>query len=333
MCSVTRSGGSAFGSTLLVHGPETLLSERAVAARVDAARTERPDAEVIRATGAAMTGADFLEASGGSLFSPTTILVLDQICDLDKDLFEMVTQTAAQPGPDLCLVLVHPGGVKGKGLLDRLRKAGVQRVEVAALKPWKVPEFISAEARSAGLVLEGDAADALQLALGDDLRTLASALAQLASDTDSKRISAQMVTTYFGGRAEVKGYVVADAALAGNLARALEQLRWALSTGTAPVQVSAALALGLRRLGLYLDLRTSRMNDFDLARAIGVPPMRVKELSRDSRSWNQRAVATAITAVARADAAVKGASVDAEYALEAVLLQIDAARRASGRRS
>lgn len=316
-----------------MHGPETLLSERAVAARVDAARTERPDAEVIRATGAAMTGADFLEASGGSLFSPTTILVLDQICDLDKDLFEMVTQTAAQPGPDLCLVLVHPGGVKGKGLLDRLRKAGVQRVEVAALKPWKVPEFISAEARSAGLVLEGDAADALQLALGDDLRTLASALAQLASDTDSKRISAQMVTTYFGGRAEVKGYVVADAALAGNLARALEQLRWALSTGTAPVQVSAALALGLRRLGLYLDLRTSRMNDFDLARAIGVPPMRVKELSRDSRSWNQRAVATAITAVARADAAVKGASVDAEYALEAVLLQIDAARRASGRRS
>lgn len=316
-----------------MHGPETLLSERAVAARVDAARTERPDAEVIRATGAAMTGADFLEASGGSLFSPTTILVLDQICDLDKDLFEMVTQTAAQPGPDLCLVLVHPGGVKGKGLLDRLRKAGVQRVEVAALKPWKVPEFISAEARSAGLLLEGDAADALQLALGDDLRTLASALAQLASDTDSKRISAQMVTTYFGGRAEVKGYVVADAALAGNLARALEQLRWALSTGTAPVQVSAALALGLRRLGLYLDLRTSRMNDFDLARAIGVPPMRVKELSRDSRSWNQRAVATAITAVARADAAVKGASVDAEYALEAVLLQIDAARRASGRRS
>lgn len=316
-----------------MHGPETLLSERAVAARVDAARTERPDAEVIRATGAAMTGADFLEASGGSLFSPTTILVLDQICDLDKDLFEMVTQTAARPGPDLCLVLVHPGGVKGKGLLDRLRKAGVQRVEVAAPKPWKVPEFISTEARSAGLVLEADAADALQLALGDDLRTLASALAQLASDTDSKRISAQMVTTYFGGRAEVKGYVVADAALAGNLARALEQLRWALSTGTAPVQVSAALALGLRRLGLYLDLRTSRMNDFDLARAIGVPPMRVKELSRDSRSWNQRGVATAITAVARADAAVKGASVDAEYALEAVLLQIDAARRASGRRS
>nr|WP_036925082.1 DNA polymerase III subunit delta [Acidipropionibacterium thoenii] len=330
---MTRSGGSAFGSTLLVHGPETLLSERAVSARVDAARTERPDAEVIRATGAAMTGADFLEASGGSLFSPTTILVLDQICDLDKDLFEMVTQTAAQPGPDLCLVLVHPGGVKGRGLLDRLRKAGVQRVEVAAPKPWKVPEFISAEARSAGLVLEADAADALQLALGDDLRTLASALAQLASDTDSQRISAQMVTTYFGGRAEVKGYVVADAALAGNLARALEQLRWALSTGTAPVQVSAALALGLRRLGLYLDLRTSRMNDFDLARAIGVPPMRVKELSRDSRSWNQRGVATAITAVARADAAVKGASVDAEYALEAVLLQIDAARRASGRRS
>ncbi|MCI1746940.1 MAG: DNA polymerase III subunit delta [Acidipropionibacterium sp.] len=321
-----------FGRTLLVHGPESLLSDRHVAARVNAARAENPDAEVVRMSGAGMEGADFLEASGGSLFSAATVLVVSEISDIDKDLFPMVAGTAAAPGPDLCLVLVHPGGVKGKGLIDRLRKAGVERVDAAVPKPWEVPKFIAAEARATGLTLESGAADALQQALGDDLRTLASALAQVASDADSARISADMVTTYFGGRAEVKGYVVSDAILAGDVSGALEQLRWALSTGTAPVQVTSALALGLRRLGLYLDLRTARMNDYDLARAIGVPPSRVKELSRDSRGWSAQGVSRAISAVARADAAVKGASVDAEYALEAVLLQIDAVRRESARR-
>ncbi len=321
-----------FGRTLLVHGPETLMSDRAVAARVDAARAENPGAEVVRISGAGMEGADFIEAGGGSLFSEATVLVVTEIADIDRDLFGLVADTAADPGPDLCLVLVHPGGVKGKGLVDRLRKAGVERVDAATPKPWEVPAFIASEARSAGLTLESGAADALQQALGDDLRTLASALAQVASDADSDRIGAQMITTYFGGRAEVKGYVVSDAVLAGDVSRALEQLRWALSTGTAPVQVTSALALGLRRLGLYLDLRTSRMNDFDLAKAIGVPPSRIKELSRDSRSWSKQGLARAINAVARADAAVKGASVDAEYALEAVLLQIDAARRGAARR-
>lgn len=338
--SVTGRGGrrasqnsSVFGRTLLVHGPEALLSERAVHQRVAAARTERPEVEVVRLTGTGMTGADFLEASGGSLFSTATALVVDQICDIDKDLFEMVAAAAADPGPDLCLILVHPGGVKGKGLVDRLRKARVERIDAAAPRPWDVPKFIAAEAHSTGLVLEAGAADALQMALGDDLRTLATALAQVASDADTTRISPAIVTTYFGGRAEVKGYVVSDAVLAGDLSRALEQLRWALSTGTAPVQVTSALALGLRRLGLYLDLRTSRMSDLDMSRAIGVPLGRIKDLSRTSRGWDSLGLARAITAVGRADAAVKGAAVDAGYALEAVLLQINGLRRRGSRRS
>ncbi|WP_245935077.1 DNA polymerase III subunit delta [Acidipropionibacterium virtanenii] len=318
---------SVFGSTLLVHGPETLLSDRAVARRIRAARAQDPAAEVVRLSGTGMDGAAFLEASGGSLFSEATVLVVTELCDVDKDLFEMVAATAANPPAELCLVLVHPGGTKGRGLVDRLRKAGVERVDAGAPKPWKIPDFIRDEARANGLQMDGQAAEALHRALGNDLRTLSSALAQLESDCESPRIDAQAVTTYFGGRAEVKGYAVSDALLAGDVARALEQLRWALSTGTAPVQVTSALSFGLRGLGLYLDLRTARMSDMDIAKAIGTYPGKIKEYSRIARAWNKAGLAHAITAVARADAGVKGASVDAEYALEAVLLEVDAARR------
>lgn len=325
-----RDGGeSVFGRTLLVQGPETLLSDRAVTRRISAAQAENPRAEVVRLSGTGMDGAAFLEASGGSLFSQATVLVVTELCDVDKDLFDMVSGTAANPPEELCLVLVHPGGVKGKGLLDKLRRAGVEKADASALKPFKVPEFIRDEARAHGLQMDNRAAEALHQALGNDLRTLASALDQLRSDTEDTRIDAQTVTTYFGGRAEVKGYAVSDALLAGDLPRALEQLRWAISTGTAPVQVTSALSYGLRGLGLYLDLRTARMSDMDIAKAIGIYPGKVKEYSRICRGWNKAGLAEAIIAVARADAGVKGASVDAEYALEAVLLAIDAARRAA----
>lgn len=318
---------SVFGRTLLVIGPETLLSDRAVARRVDEARAQNPAADVVRLSGTGMGGSEFVEASGGSLFSEATILVVTEACDIDKDLFDVVATTAANPPAELCLVLVHPGGVKGKGLVDRLRRAGTERFEAAAPKPWKIPDFIRDEARANGLKLDTEAAEALHRALGNDLRTLASALEQLAGDAEDSRIDARTVTTYFGGRAEVKGYAVSDSLLAGDLAGALEQLRWALSTGTAPVQVTSALSFGLRGLGLYLDLRTARMSDMDIAKAIGTYPGKIKEYSRLSRGWNKGGLAAAIVAVADADAGVKGASVDAEYALEAVLLRIDAARR------
>lgn len=325
----TQNPRQVFGSALLVHGPEGLLSDRAVARRVTAAREQNPAADVVRLSGTGMEGTDFLEASGGSLFSQATVLVVTEICDVDKDLFEMVAGTAANPPADLCLVLVHLGGIKGKGLLDKLRRAGVEKVDASAPKPWKIPDFIREEAHSHGLQMDSQAAEALHEALGNDLRTLASALDQLRSDCQDPRIDARTVTTYFGGRAEVKGYAVSDALLAGDLPRALEQLRWALSTGTAPVQVTSALSFGLRGLGLYLDLRTARMSDLDIAKAIGTYPGKVKEYSRICRGWNKTGLARAITAVSRADAGVKGASVDAEYALEAVLLEIDAARRSA----
>lgn len=320
-------GAPVFGRALLVIGPETLLSDRAVARRVAAARAQNAAADVVRLSGTGMDGGEFVEASGGSLFSEATILVVTDICDIDKDLFDVVVRTAAAPPAELCLVLVHPGGVKGKGLVDRLRKAGVERVDAAAPKPWKIPDFIRDEARADGLRLDTEAAEALHKALGNDLRTLASALEQLAADAEDSRVDARTVTTYFGGRADVKGYAVSDSLLAGDVAGALEQLRWALSTGTAPVQVTSALAFGLRGLGLYLDLRTARMSDMDIAKAIGTYPGKIKEYARISRGWSKEGVARAIVAVAGADAGVKGASVDAEYALEAVLLRIDEVRR------
>jgi DNA polymerase III subunit delta len=67
------------------------------------------------------------------------------------------------------------------------------------------------------------------------------------------------------------------------------------------------------------------MRDADLAREAGVPPWKLRMLRDQARGWNDLGLATAITAVARADADVKGAAGDASYALERMVLTVTGA--------
>lgn len=290
--------------------------------RLAAARREVPEAELVEVEAADLVGNRLTELTGGSLFATATIAIIRNLGDLPSDLYQPLVAVAAQPGPDLCLVLVHSGGQKAKSLVDALRKAGVERVDAVPIKTWEVPGFAVQEARHQRLPLDQEAAQALVDAVGADLRTIVGAIAQLKSDAGGRTVDAAFVTRYFAGRAEVTSFAVTDEVLRQRRDGALEKLRWALSTGVAPVLVTSAIAASLRALGKYHDLRSARLSEAELARQIEVPPWKVKDLARQSRLWTPAAVSSAIRRVARADADVKGAASDAEFALEQMVLEV-----------
>jgi DNA polymerase-3 subunit delta len=68
------------------------------------------------------------------------------------------------------------------------------------------------------------------------------------------------------------------------------------------------------------------MRDADLAREARVPPWKLRTLREQARGWDERGLARAITAVAQADADIKGAASDAAYALERMVLRVTEAR-------
>ena len=72
-----------------------------------------------------------------------------------------------------------------------------------------------------------------------------------------------------------------------------------------------------------------RMSEGELAREIGVPPFKIKALAQQSRAWSPAAIAAGVKAVAIADAAVKGAAHDPEFALEQLVAKLAAARAAA----
>lgn len=315
-----------FGRVVLVSGPESLLAERAVERLVGAARAERPGASINRVDAATLDAGSLAEVTGGSLFASDSIVVVQELAELPQEMFDDVALLATSPVAELALVLVHPGGVKGKNLLDRLKKAKVETIDCPALKAWELPQFAMNEARAAGARLDQRTASVLVEALGSDVRGVAGAVRQLLADSDSTTLTEADVRRYFAGRADVTSFMVADHVMAGHRDQALGALRWALETGVAPVLVTSAMASALRGLGKYADIRDQRMRDVDVARAIGVPPFKVKELARQVADWTPRGLAESLQVVARADAAVKGAATDPGFALEQMVIQVTARR-------
>ena len=322
-----------FGKAVLAHGPESLLSQRAIERVVAAARKARPDAQLTRLGALGLDAGTLSEATGASLFTSASIVVVTGLDDLPAELVAPLVELAANPGEDVALGLAHPGGVKGRGVVDKLKKAGVAVVDCPAMKAWEVPGFATAEAKRIGGRMDAVAATALVEAVGSDLRTVASAVRQLYDDSADGQLTADAVRRYFGGRAEVTSFGVADDIMNGDIDGALAKLRWALATGVPPVLVTSAIASGLRGLGKYLDARNDRLRDADLSRVTGIPFWKLKNMPALARTWQPGAIAQALRATAKADAEVKGAAVDAGFALEHLVIEVGRLRRApSGRR-
>lgn len=327
---VSQKRGSAsnspYGAVTLVLGPERLLAERAVGAVLDRARAECPEVEVDRASGPQLDPGRLAELTSPSLFSAKRAVVLDDLAELPSDLVAQVSALAKAVDPDLGLILVHSGAARNKKLVDAVKATKPELVDCPAIKTWELPQFVSREIRRLGGSADSESPPLLVEAVGHDLRALAAAVSQLLADSEHGAITASQVRRYFGGRAEVTSFAVADATLSGRTGVAMEQLRWALSTGVAPVLVTSAFASGVRGLGKLIGA-PSGLREGDLAREVGVPPWKLKSMRSQARGWDQRGLARALQAVATADAAVKGAADDAEFALEQLVLAVAGCRR------
>jgi len=314
------------GRITLVTGPEEFLGERAVVAVRAAVRRHDAEAEVSETMAGSLTMADLGDLASPSLFSSTRCVVVRRLEDLPEESAPGLLDYAGAPAEDVALVLAHSGGPKGSGLLTKLRKLdNVTEVKSAPLTSREFPGFVANELRSRKVRIEPDAADFLVQAVGQDLRSLSAAASQLASDFEGQPLTVAMVRQYFGGRAEAKSFAVADHAIHGQTARALEELRWAMDGGVAPVLVTSAMAAGLRSLGKLMSAPRGMRNN-DLMREVGVPGWKLDTLRRQAHGWDEDGVGRAIRTVARADADIKGQASDPAYALEKMVLDVVRAR-------
>jgi DNA polymerase III subunit delta len=232
----------------LVLGEEELLVERAVRAAVDTAKLADPAAELTRVRVSDLTPPELAELVSPSLFAERRVIVLEAAHDAGKDMAAAIASYVKEPADGVQLVVLHTGGGRkpAKDLVTALRSADAQVVDCPRItKPADREAFVRNEIRRAGGKSDAEAVSALIDSVGSDLRELASAAAQLVADTGG-HVTAEEVHRYHRGRADVTGFAVAEKAIIGDVAGALEMLRWAMQLGVPHVLVADALADGVR---------------------------------------------------------------------------------------
>ncbi len=315
-------------------GDEELLVNRSVASLVAEATGTGEAAEPGQGLGAAdvrdmaatgLAPGELAALVSPSLFGAARAVVIRDIQDAGKETAAELERYAAAPAPDTVVVLTHAGGAKGKALLTALTASGARVIRCPKIiRADERMDFVRAEFRRLGRKADQASVRSLIDAVGTDLSELAAACAQLVADIPGA-IDQSAVATYYRGRAEATGFNVADRAVEGRLGDALEQLRWALSTGVAPVLISSALAQGVRSLGKVGAVPRGKSSEA-LAGQLGLPPWKIDRVRRQLSGWTPTGVAAALQAVAEADAQVKGEGASAGYALERAICRIVASR-------
>lgn len=304
---MSRKSPVAQAHLVLAVGKEQVLVGRAIAQVMHAARAADP--ATVRTDIAAAeesAAADLAVALSPSLFGETTVVVVNGVDEASDAVAAVLTAAAADLPEHVRLVCTHPGGVKGKRLLDALRKAGALEASCAPLKGKALEDAVIAEFRAHGRKATAGAVKQLVAAKGVDLAGLLAAVAQLCADVDTDPMDERGVATYYAGIADVKGWDVSDALWNAKPVEVLERFRWALAQdpGAAP-GIVAAISNGLRTLLRYASAPRG-MSEGELAGLLGVPSWRIGTLRQMKNKWTPDQLAHAARLLVLADRASKG---------------------------
>jgi DNA polymerase-3 subunit delta len=316
---------SETSSLHLVLGDEELLVERAVAELLRSARKRAGDdagadtVPISRMRAGEVSTYELAELLSPSLFADERIVVLEAAAEAGKDAAAMIAAAAADVPAGTVLVVVHAGGGRAKALAGELQSLGAVVHPCARItKPSERVDFVRKEFRALRVKVDEETVTALLDAVGSDVRELAAACSQLVADTGGD-VDAAAVRRYHSGKAEVKGFDIADKAVTGDVGGATEALRWAMMRGEPLVVLADALAEAVHTIGRVGPLSG---DPYRLAAQLGMPPWRVQKAQKQARRWSRDTVATAMKVVAELNANVKGAVADADYALESAVRQV-----------
>lgn len=310
----------------LILGSEGALSDRAI--NKLSVELKESQCEITNLFAAETIVGDIADALAPSLFSERRALILRDLQDLPEENKDEITRYLTSPDETMTIVFVHKGGVKGKALLDAIKKVKPEIISCEPLKKEAEKEgFVKELFLDIGRKATPGAVSALVGALGSDMRELQAAVSQIAADAPAGVIDEVMIDKFHQGRVETTGFDVADATLDGDLSAALIALRSALETGTDPVMITSAIASSLRSLAKVSGANRGTKS-FELAGSLGMAPWQIDKARRQLHRWSPGAMADAVGAIAQADAEVKGAASDPIYALEKAVTRIVSSQRA-----
>ena len=230
------------------------------------------------------------------------------------------------PNPATCLVLIGDKVDVRLRAFSALRKRGFLHV-FAPLRDNALAGWLRGEARSRGIDIKPDAANALATLAGPDLGRLAQALEQLGIYVGAERaIGVDDVEDLIAETREHAIFELTKAIGLGDVPRALSLCAKMLRNREPPLRIQFMLARQLRQIWRAKELAAAGTSRGDIAGAVGISPYFLDDILVPARRMSRAALERALERLFQADLALKTSRVEPELALSRLVQSLAEAR-------
>lgn len=276
-----------------------------------------PDADVVNLDALNTDKYAFITATGPSLFSSGTIVVINNLEQANEDLVEAIIGFCARESKsnnnDCWVIARHEGSAKGKSIVTKLEKAGASKITVPDLKKDDARlNFVLSLFERQNRSIEPAAAGRITEVLGGKTDQLAALCSQLCFDFDDNPITLKIVDQYLISDPQITGFFVADKAAEGNYGQAVLAARTAILQGVDAIALIGALAAKMRIITKAIAVKNGEISNAQAK----VNPWALKMAMRSLGGWNDNGIRKCFKCLAWADEQCKGGTSDADYALE-----------------
>jgi DNA polymerase-3 subunit delta len=322
------------GPLYFIHGKEPFLVDRAVEilrGRVLDPRTRDFNYDLFQ--GKEATAGRVLSAARTLPMMAKRRLVLIRDADeMKADELNGLSAYVTKPCAETCLVLVAEKADQRMKFFTAFKKQG-QILKLDPLYDNKLPGFVRGEAQSHGVKLEQGAAELIADEIGNDLGSLADAVERLAVFVGEKKaIAIADVEQVVATTRQRNVFELANAVGEGNRERALACLASMLQQRESGVRIVAMVARHVRQLWAAQTLLQQRLDKFELAQALGIPPFFVEGIAAQARRLDRATLERMHDALYRADKELKSLRLGDDRILEGLVLELTT-RRGDARRA
>ena len=308
---------------LLIVGPDPLLCDREVEARITALSASGAPMQVQRLDAAGLT--ELPEMRTASLFDERSCVVIRGVDELsgesNRPVRDQLETYLAAPDESNVLILV----ARSVGRIPSIAKAAAAhgpKIEVALPadhdgRGWD--RLVADEFARLGRSAEAGAIAAVRAHAGTDATVVASQVATVCHTTEPNRaITEADVEAVLEGQGRTSAFVVADAISDRDPQAALLALRGAMDAGEAPLRIVGALTFRFRQL---LQARAGAD-----AREIGIPPGRLSHLRRAAGAFHPGELAWCHDRLARLDLELKGSDLPPDVLMDVAVMELATSR-------
>lgn len=228
------------------------------------------DARANEVDGGAWRGGETADLATPSLFGEPRALLIFNAKGLPAEAIRELEVYLRAPDPDAVLVMTATVGERAKAPAALVKLvAGVGSVVEVKVQRKDLPAWLLQRARSRGVDLAPEGANALVDALGEEPGALGQAVDQLAGAFPGQRITADVVASQFRGLGEQHIWDLCDRTFARDLPGAMRSLRTLMEARGEGLMILGGVASRLRDLMRVRSL-PDRMPPAELARQAGL---------------------------------------------------------------